>query len=188
MATTISRNLNSDIYNYINNSNESHKLTLPVILHNHAFSSRSLHINPSLKRILIHRRNNNSNNNNVQPTAEHTLRVNQVSMIVNKRKHNHNVLHYEHSMSNSNISSSSSSSCSNNKKVYPLIYKQLQTYRKHNIIHNNSSVNCHKQQLPKFNMKVFNYSYVNSNVHGSSPCIAFKIKDYNGIKINSSSV
>jgi hypothetical protein len=182
MATTISRNLNSDIYNYINNSNESHKLTLPVILHNHAFSSRSLHINPSLKRILIHRRNNNSNNNNVQPTAEHTLRVNQVSMIVNKRKHNHNVLHYEHSMSNSNISS-------NNKKVYPLIYKQLQTYRKHNIIHNNSSVNCHKQQLPKFNMKVFNYSYSNSNVHGSSPCIiAFKIKDYNGIKNNSSSV
>ena len=185
MATG-SRNLNSDIYNYIindnnNTNNESHKHVLPVILHNHALSSRSLHINPSLKRIIIYRRDNKHNNHNkIQTTAEHTLRVNQVSMIVNKRKHNYNML-YEHSMSNSNISSSS-------KKVYPSIYKQLQTYRKHNIVHNNLSVNCHKQQLPKFNMKVFNYSYGNSNVHGSSPCISFKIKDYNGIKINSSSV
>ena len=168
-----SRNLNSDIYNYIINDttklNENHKHVLPLILHNHAFSSRSLHINPSLKRIIIQR----NNKHNKQTTSQQKLRINQISMIVNKR--NHNVLK-EHSMSNNSITV-------HHKKVYPSIYKQLQTYRKHTIVHN-SNVNCHQQPLPKFNMKVFNYSYG----YGSSPYIGFKIKDYNGIKISSSSV
>ena len=181
MATTISRNLNSDIYNYIINDtaqlNERHKLVLPAILQKHSFSSKSLHTNPHLKRIAIQRNNSSHNLHKQPPAAEHKLRINQISMIVNKR--NHNVL--KDLAGNTSRNRIATNAAPHNKKVYPSIYKQLQTYRKHNVVHS-SSANCYQQQLPQFNMQVFNYSY------GASPCVGFKIKDYNGIKINSSSV